>query len=173
MLTIRKSILFSYGFAFLVVAGLGWYSWYLHRYYNRFVLVRGAFMQVLKEESNSISAIHHISLARSVEQQLSCASSTDVDFVQRFKAKGTYPENALAYTLQVMIKMQTQIADINETDSTLISTYMVGGGKKAIFITMQFAKDGNKLKLATIQNICPLFKKVAGFEQNKASATVK
>jgi len=173
MLTIRKSILFSYGFAFLVIAGLGWYSWYLHRYYNRFVLVRGAFMQVLKEESNSISAIHHVSLARSVEQQLSCASSTDIDFVQRFKAKGRYPENALAYTLEVMAKMQTQIANIDVTDSSVTSTYMVGGGKEAIFITMNFAKEDNSLKLTAIQNICPLFKKVAGFEQNKAAEAVK
>jgi hypothetical protein len=131
-----------------------------------------AFLDLADENKNAISPAHRAILTNSIEQQLSCASSTKINFIEKFKNVNNYPQNVMAYALQTILKMQIQIIDMNLSDSILVGYLLVGGGENSIKVTLHFVKDRNKFMLTEIENIWPIFNKVDCFEQSRGNVNL-
>lgn len=123
----------------MVVAVLGWCSWQLHQYHHKFILLNTASKAIFKEDKNTISPAYLETLKASIEQQLSCASSADINFVTRFKNEADYPQNVFAKIIKTIQVMQGQLADVTGSDSILVYAVMVEG-KKHFFVSLQFLK---------------------------------
>lgn len=171
MVTTPKSSYIHLFISVLFVLFLAWCSWQLHSYSNKYQLLKIAFLDIMNEKPNTISPVHRLSVVNSLEQQLACASSADINFVQRFKRGNNYPENVLQYTINTMTKMQTQPYNLRwaNSGSELICDLLVNGGANSLIITLKFFKKDDKLLLMGVDNICPLFNKVRCFEEFQAS----
>lgn len=153
------------GISLVFVVFVAWCSWQLHAYAKKYNLVQSAIEELISQPSLTLSPAHRAAMANSVEQQLACASTADIDFVQRFKSANNYPENAISFAIKTMLKSQVQVKHIALADSILTSDVLTGGGDNAIIVTMHFLKNNNKLMLIGIENICPVFEKLRCFEQ--------
>ncbi len=104
-----------------------------------------------------------------IEQQLQCAQTDNFDWVKEFKKDSTsYPRNVFEYSVKYMMKTRSFTNIIMVADSTL-EIEIAMNDTKPFKVLFQFIQIGDSAALISVENLCPLFKKINCYKKYERS----
>lgn len=143
-----------------IILMFAYFSFGLHQYSAYHKLMESAFSKIQKGEKINLFPAQRVFLIVSLEQQLTCATTKENDWVAEFKKDSAqYPENIVRYAFQNMLNFDIQVMDMNLSDSILTAKALVSDRTK-IIVYFRFVKRGDVLSLINLEGLCPLFKRM-------------